>query len=255
VVPLLRVAGVEPILIKGWSAARLYPDTALRPYCDLDLCVRPDLVLRAKAALIAGDVRSRGVELHQGIPDLKGRRWDEVFARTRLAPLGKVEVRVLCPEDELRLLCLHQMRHGACSPLWLCDIAAALESRTSAFDWALCLHGSRPLADWIVAFARLAGHLLGARLDGPAAVPPAELPVWLAPTVLARWARPPNEPGLLDPIKIAHRWGLSPRLSRPLTQLLGLAGRLAEIPSRLWRQWRRWHRPVLPFEIHEEAGC
>src|SRR5258708_3053199 len=37
---LLRVAGVEAMLIKGWAIARLYPHAALRPYGDIDLFVR-----------------------------------------------------------------------------------------------------------------------------------------------------------------------------------------------------------------------
>src|SRR5229473_1781198 len=37
---LMRAAGVEPILLKGWAIARLYPQPALRPYGDFDLFVR-----------------------------------------------------------------------------------------------------------------------------------------------------------------------------------------------------------------------
>jgi hypothetical protein len=37
---LLRAAGVEAILGKGWAVARLYPDLGLRPYGDIDLYVR-----------------------------------------------------------------------------------------------------------------------------------------------------------------------------------------------------------------------
>src|SRR5215831_16023874 len=38
---LMRAVGVEPILLKGWAIARLYPHAALRPYGDIDLFVRP----------------------------------------------------------------------------------------------------------------------------------------------------------------------------------------------------------------------
>src|SRR5262245_37952561 len=51
VIPLLRSMGVEPVLVKGWTIARLYPEPGLRPYCDLDLCVLPDQHAVAKAAL------------------------------------------------------------------------------------------------------------------------------------------------------------------------------------------------------------
>src|SRR5712692_11964586 len=37
---LMRAEDVEPILLKGWAVARLYPQPALRPYGDIDLFVR-----------------------------------------------------------------------------------------------------------------------------------------------------------------------------------------------------------------------
>ena len=42
VINLLAQVGVEPILVKGWSIARDYPEPALRPYGDIDLFVRPE---------------------------------------------------------------------------------------------------------------------------------------------------------------------------------------------------------------------
>src|SRR5258708_5374508 len=39
ILSLLRDAGIEPVLVKGWAIARLYPDRGLRPYCDSDICV------------------------------------------------------------------------------------------------------------------------------------------------------------------------------------------------------------------------
>src|SRR5437879_2966649 len=52
-VTLLRSGGVEPLLIKGWAAARLYPEPGLRPYGDMDLCVRPDQLQAAMTILMA----------------------------------------------------------------------------------------------------------------------------------------------------------------------------------------------------------
>ena len=65
-VQLLRSNGVEPIVVKGWSIARLYVEPGLRPYGDIDLCVNPDQYLIAKrlvADLVTRDIR---VDLHKG---------------------------------------------------------------------------------------------------------------------------------------------------------------------------------------------
>jgi hypothetical protein len=256
VVPRLRAAGVEPILVKGWSLARLYQETGLRPYGDLDLCVRPDQLSAAMTVLSRPEARLWAVELHRGIPDLKDRTWHEAYRRSRLARLGDVDVRVLGAEDQLRLLSLHLMRHGACAPLWLCDLAVALEACPADFDWDYCLSGHRARAAWIRCWVTLACRLLGAQLGDR--IPPdrgSELPPWLGPTVLARWEQPVRDSHRLDPIKSAYRRGLGPCHSRAVLQFLGLVGRLPETPSRLRRQWRRWRRPRgRPFVLHDEFG-
>ena len=71
--PRLRAVGVEPILIKGWSSARLYPEAGLRPSCDIDLCVPVSQLATASAALSSAPLPC-AVDLHEGVPDLPDRQ-------------------------------------------------------------------------------------------------------------------------------------------------------------------------------------
>ena len=108
--------------------------------------------------------------------------------RAQRVPVGPTEVRILGPEDQLRHLSLHLLRHGAWRPLWLCDVAAALESLPPDFDWDYCLSGDRCLTDWVICAIGLAQRLLQARVGQPdIAGRAAELPRWLETTVLALW--------------------------------------------------------------------
>ena len=43
----MRSRGLEPVLFKGWSLARLYPDAAMRPSGDIDLWVSADQLAEA----------------------------------------------------------------------------------------------------------------------------------------------------------------------------------------------------------------
>src|SRR5438067_1230227 len=64
----LRDFGIEPVLVKGWAIARRYPDPALRPYGDIDICVRPDQYEDAKTVLkYFESVDGHYVDLHEGI--------------------------------------------------------------------------------------------------------------------------------------------------------------------------------------------
>lgn len=184
----LRSAGVECLVIKGWAVSRLYPEPGLRPYGDHDLCVRPDQHAAAVAALRPLQEGGCPVDIHRGIALLEDRRAGEIWRRTRMVPMGDTEARVLGPEDALRHLCWHLLDHGAWRPLWLCDIAAALESRPAAFDWDYFLEGSRRRSEGVVCALALAACLLGARLeDTPLAGRAPALPRWLAPEILRQW--------------------------------------------------------------------
>jgi putative nucleotidyltransferase-like protein len=188
---LLRSRGVEPVLVKGWAIARLYPEPGMRPYGDLDLCALPEHYEAAKDALRSPEGRECSVDLHLGFGSFYDRRTDDVFSRSELIKLDDAEVRVLSAEDHLRFLCMHLLRHGAVRPLWLCDIAVLLEKSGNDFDWDRCLSGSRRQSDWIACAIGLAHQLMGLDVEGmPIADRARNLPKWLLPAALYQWGSP-----------------------------------------------------------------
>lgn len=208
VIPLLREAGVEPLLVKGWAIARLYPEPGMRPYIDLDLCVSPEHSKRAHEVLKSGECNDCPVDLHVGFGKFYDRRTEEIFARSLLVRLDDLDVRVLAPEDDLRFLCLHLLRHGAQQPLWLCDVAVLLETHRNDLDWDRCLTGSRREADWVACALGMAHQLLGVDLvDSPVAHRADRLPDWLIQTVLEEWGTPLKElPQLVVYLCDPSRW-------------------------------------------------
>jgi hypothetical protein len=182
----------DPILAKGYAAGRLYPEQGLRPYTDIDLFVRPeryDSVVQALRRRRTSDpVWSTDIDLQDQWLDLPGRAWDELYSHSRLVPERGRQIRVLGPEDALRLSCLHFCRHGGSNPVWLCDVGALIENLPSDFDWAYCLKGDRRHAGWMVSVMQLANQLLRATLPvdlgDRVAVP---IPSWMMTAVLRRW--------------------------------------------------------------------
>jgi hypothetical protein len=200
---LLRAAGVEPILLKGWAAAELYPERGLRPPGDIDLCVRPEQQDAARAVLWGpGRAGTALTDLkHNEFALLGEGEWDGLYARSRTLRLNESEVRVLGHEDRLRFLCLHLLRHSAYRPLWLCDVAGALERVPADFDWNLALGDDAVKRNWVACVLNLARRLLGARGTGlPEEVNASRASSWFVGEVLRQWERPttadhlPREP-------------------------------------------------------------
>ena len=160
---VLRSAGIEPLLAKGWAVTRLYPGPGLRSSTDIDLCVRPQQ--RSMAADRLSDLVAQGcwLDLHTEFRPLD-RTVEELYLHSQPVPLSETEIRVLGPEDQLRLLCLHMLYHGVFRPVWLCDLGMALESLPSDFDWDYCLSGKHRNSDGVLCALVLAHRLLGARL-------------------------------------------------------------------------------------------
>jgi hypothetical protein len=102
-----------------------------------------------------------------------------------------VAIRTPCPEDHLRLICIHLLKHGGARPLWLCDVGAAIESAAPDFDWDRLMRDNRSRAFWIMYAVGLAHRLLGARIDNtPFYATAKTAPVWMERSLLGDWSTP-----------------------------------------------------------------
>lgn len=210
VINLLAHVDVEPILVKGWSMARQYPEAALRPYGDIDLFVRPEQYDDACKALGTQEGRKFFVDLHRGADHLCDQPFEELWARSEKVSLDDVKVRVLSNEDHLRILCVHFLHHGAWRPAALCDIGLILETNGANFDWDVCLTANKKRARWIECTVGLAHQLLGADISKtPERIQASALPRWLVPAVLKEWSNPVSVDHVVPP-------PLADRLSHPI---------------------------------------
>ncbi len=244
---LLRAEGVEPILIKGWAIARLYPTPGLRHYSDIDLCVHPDKIPLAESILSRPENNKYFVDLiHDEVDRYYITPWDELFAHSQLVRLGEIDVRVVGAEDHLRLLCIHLLKHGVSSARWLCDIGLAVENRPADFDWQRCL-GERRQADWVACAIGLAHQLLGASVKNtPVADRAMRLPKWLIPQVLKRWES--TDARYLTPYK--YHAPMQNYLRRPVVALKALRHRWPDpIEATIWLRGSFDELPRLPFQL------
>ena len=225
---LLRAYSIDAILLKGWSAAGLYPDRALRPYGDIDLVVRPEQHERATELLARPEVKDCWVDLHERIDELEDRPGAALFDRARDTVIADEAVKVLSAEDQLALLSIHLLKHGAWRPLWLCDISAAIENLPSGFNWNICLGKNRTRRGWIKAAIRLANKLLSASIESvPEEVGVGEVPEWLTRSVLRQW----QEPFAINQPPMSHPQSMASVLRHPTTLVQALR--------------QRWPNPIL----------
>lgn len=195
----LHAENIQPIVFKGISLIDYYAEPGLRPVGDIDLAVAPEQVKRASEILLGLGVPPTESDIHAGLEDpahaayIPFLTWNQLWARARVKFLGETGMDCLAPEDELQLLCIHFVRHRGIRPLWLCDIAAALDARPANFDWARCL-SEPPFTSWIGCVFLLAERLVGANLENtPFAGRDNVLPNWFVSNVLAQWGQPPKE--------------------------------------------------------------
>lgn len=222
-----QAANVDAILMKGWSIARRYPQTGLRPYGDIDLLINPKDHSIASSIVTSDELRDCFIDLHPGIFELVDRPLAELFARAKMVQCGTGQARVLSDEDHLALLAVHFLKHAGWRPLWLCDVALMLESMSADFDWEVCLGADKRRMNWILSAIGLARELLGASIPDPAVAARATVPAWLIESVLANWERPFN----FEHEPYNHRAPIRSYLRRPR----GVVGDLR----------RRWPNPIL----------
>jgi hypothetical protein len=222
----MRGRGIEPILFKGWGLARLYPDAAMRPSGDIDLWVPASQLEETYRAIPTDGSQRYCVELHTSFYSSYERSFTDVMDRSQCASLEGTDVRMPCPEDHLRFICLHFLYHGGWRPLWLCDVALMVETRKEDFDWDRCLQGKRKVADWVACVIGLAHQLLGAEISGtPVETRATNLPAWLVTAVLKQWG---------GGVGMSHAETLSFSLPRRLTKPSALVDALRE----------HWRNPI-----------
>jgi hypothetical protein len=155
---------IPSIPLKGPVLAEtVYRDLALRDFSDLDVLVRREDVLKAKAALetlgysvntqlseaaehayltngyeytFDGPAGRNLLEIQWAIlPRFYAVNFDcsEFFQRAQTVTVCGRAVRTLSPEDLLLTLCVHAAKHAWIRLYWLCDIAGAMQSQT--IEW------------------------------------------------------------------------------------------------------------------------
>ncbi|MBC7898461.1 MAG: nucleotidyltransferase family protein [Saprospiraceae bacterium] len=187
-----RECGFEPILIKGWAIAKLYPWGVPRFFGDIDLAVTSSDFENAFRFCQHDDIRILDIDLHNEFRHLDTQPWDELFGRSQLIDLEGTDIRVLCPEDHLRVLCVHWLTDGGAYKEKLWDIYYAVENRGPDFNWDLCLiTASEVRRRWIIYTIGLAHEYLGLEIgDLPFADEAKNTPKWLRRAVEKEWKSP-----------------------------------------------------------------
>jgi hypothetical protein len=188
---LFRSHGIEPILIKGWAAARNYPPGGTRRPGDVDLAVSPDQYTKAYRLSREPDLLRCNVDLHCGLRSLDSVPWSKLFDRSQLVDLDGQLIRVLSDEDHLRVLCTHWLIDGGGYKDKLWDIYYAVENRAANFDWTRCLDAAGHVRrGWVVCGISVAHHFLGLDIsDLPIRDEAKHLPKWIVRTIEREWKR------------------------------------------------------------------
>lgn len=148
---LFRENGVEPILIKGWAAAREYPAKHERVFSDIDLSVAPSVYEKGLIIVSSEEGSKLNVDLHCGLRHLDTVVWEKLFQNSKIILLDDVPIRILSAEDHLRVLCVHWLTDGGAFKERLLDIYYLLQNNAENFDWDACFGAiDENRRDWIV---------------------------------------------------------------------------------------------------------
>lgn len=187
---LFRSEGIEPVLFKGWAIARAFPESVSRISSDTDLAVSSADFPRAESIRTSPAGRKLVIDLHNEFSRHDSLEWDTLFARCETVEIDDEVIRILRPEDHLRVVCVHWLIDGAQYREKLWDIYYLVANRPKDFDWQLCLDEVEPKRRrWIICAIGLAAKHFGLDLSGtPISSAADTLPGWLCARVEKEWA-------------------------------------------------------------------
>ena len=185
-----RSHGIEPILIKGWAAARNYPEDRVRNFGDVDLAFPASEYDKAKEVAAVHPNRLVAIDFHREFRHLDTIPWETAFDRSELVDVDGGSIRVLSPEDHLRVLCVHWLNDGGAYKERLWDVYYAVANRPSYFDWDLCLKSvSATRRQWVITTIAVAQKYLSLDVAGlPFKIEPDAIPRWMIRCLEKEWS-------------------------------------------------------------------
>ena len=187
---VFRSNDIEPILIKGWAAARNYPSDRSRFFGDVDLAFPASQYERAMQVSSANPNLLVAIDFHREFRHLDTIPWKTAFARSELLNVDGGSIRVLCPEDHLRVLAVHWLNDGGAYKERLWDVHYAVANRPPDFDWELCLGSvSATRQKWIKTAVAIARKYLSLDISGlPFDVDIESIPKWMSRCLENEWS-------------------------------------------------------------------
>lgn len=191
---IFRENGIEPLIFKGWAAARYYPVASPRSMGDIDLAVASKSYSKALGLIQRDEVRRLNIDLHKELRHLDTVAWNDILSNSKLIEMDGVAIRIPRAEDHLRLICVHWLTDGGANRERLWDVYHLVNSRPVGFDWARCLETvSVRRRRWIICTIGLAHRYLGLEIgELPFRDEAEKIPRWVTRCIEKEWKRGGN---------------------------------------------------------------
>lgn len=232
----LREHGIESILLKGVACARYYPPAVIRDALDTDLAVSAADYARAVELV---STRTLAIDLHCELRQLDTVAWEDLLRWSRIVEMAGQEIRVLAPEDHLRVLATHWLIDGGRYRHRLWDIYYIVNGERASLEWDRVLsvvpgHRRR----WIECVAGCAEKYLDLYLTNtPLRDAHERLPGWFVAALEREWQLPDLRAVIHSTGSTAELWlQIKRRLSpNPITATVMMNGSL-DAPTRVFYQ-------------------